>query len=74
MEVDMQFYLISRHEDSPRAYGLQSVTGTPDGITAIRWISCSGLSREILEQALEQARVGRAYILESMLEEIATKS
>ena len=49
-----------------------TVTGTPDGITAIQMdIKVHGLSREILEQALEQARVGRAYILESMLEEIA---
>ncbi len=48
------------------------VTGTPDGITAIQMdIKIHGVSREILEQALEQARVGRAYILESMLEEIA---
>ena len=48
------------------------VTGTPDGITAIQMdIKVHGLSREILEQALEQARVGRAYILENMLEEIA---
>lgn len=48
------------------------VTGTPGGITAIQMdIKVHGLSREILEQALEQARVGRAYILESMLEEIA---
>ena len=48
------------------------VTGTPDGITAIQMdIKVHGLSREILEQALEQARVGRAHILESMLEEIA---
>lgn len=48
------------------------VTGTPDGITAIQMdIKVHGLSRDILEQALEQARVGRAYILESMLEEIA---
>lgn len=48
------------------------VTGTPDGITAIQMdIKVHGLSREILEQALEQARVGRAHILESMIEEIA---
>ena len=48
------------------------VTGTPDGITAIQMdIKVHGLSREILEQALEQARVGRAHILENMLEEIA---
>ncbi|EUC52269.1 polyribonucleotide nucleotidyltransferase [Mogibacterium timidum] len=48
------------------------VTGTPDGVTAIQMdIKVHGLSREILEQALEQARVGRAHILENMLEEIA---
>lgn len=48
------------------------VTGTPDGITAIQMdIKVHGLSRKILEQALEQARVGRAHILENMLEEIA---
>ena len=47
-------------------------TGTPDGITAIQMdIKVHGLSREILEQALEQARIGRAHILENMLEEIA---
>lgn len=48
------------------------VTGTSDGITAIQMdIKVHGLSREILEQALEQARIGRAHILENMLEEIA---
>jgi polyribonucleotide nucleotidyltransferase len=48
------------------------VTGTPDGITALQMdIKVHGLSREILEQALEQAKVGRAHILENMLEEIA---
>ena len=33
-------------------------------------IKVHGLNREILKQALEQAKVGRAKILESMLEEI----
>ena len=48
------------------------VTGTPDGVTALQMdIKVHGLSREILEQALEQAKVGRAHILENMLEEIA---
>ncbi len=47
------------------------VTGTPDGVTALQMdIKVHGLSREILEQALEQAKVGRAHILENMLEEI----
>ena len=48
------------------------VTGTPDGVTALQMdIKVHGLSREILEQALNQAKVGRAHILENMLEEIA---
>ena len=48
------------------------VTGTPDGVTALQMdIKVHGLSREIMEQALEQAKVGRAKILENMLEEIA---
>lgn len=47
------------------------VTGTPDGVTAVQMdIKVHGLSREILEQALEQAKVGRAQILENMIEEI----
>ena len=48
------------------------VTGTPDGVTALQMdIKVHGLNREILQQALEQAKVGRAHILENMLEEIA---
>ncbi len=48
------------------------VTGTPDGVTALQMdIKVHGLNREILKQALDQAKVGRAHILESMLEEIA---
>lgn len=47
------------------------VTGTPDGVTALQMdIKVHGLSREILEQALNQAKEGRAKILENMLEEI----
>ena len=47
-------------------------TGTPDGVTALQMdIKVHGLNREILQQALEQAKVGRAHILENMLEEIA---
>ena len=45
------------------------VTGTQDGITACQMdIKVTGLSHEVLEQALEQARQGRLYILEKMLE------
>ncbi len=47
------------------------VTGTEVGVTAIQMdIKVHGLSREILEKALEQAREGRMYIMDQMLEEI----
>ncbi len=47
------------------------VTGTPDGVTALQMdIKVHGLSREILEQALNQAKEGRAHILENMLDEL----
>ena len=43
------------------------VAGTEKGITAIQMdIKIAGVSRTILEQALEQARVGRLHILEKM--------
>jgi polyribonucleotide nucleotidyltransferase len=45
------------------------VCGTARGVTAIQMdIKISGLSREILERALEQAREGRLHILGKMLE------
>ena len=48
------------------------VTGTSEGVTAIQMdIKVHGLSREILEKALEQARVGRMHIMEQMMEEIS---
>lgn len=48
------------------------VTGTPDGVTAMQMdIKVHGLSREILEKALTQAKEGRAHILDNMLEEIS---
>src|SRR5690606_17583247 len=44
------------------------VTGTKDGITACQMdIKVEGLSMDILEQALEQAREGRLHILGEML-------
>jgi polyribonucleotide nucleotidyltransferase len=47
------------------------VTGTEVGVTAIQMdIKIHGLSREILEKALAQAKEGRAHILDIMLEEI----
>ncbi|MBP9819428.1 polyribonucleotide nucleotidyltransferase [Candidatus Woesebacteria bacterium] len=48
------------------------VAGTAEGITAIQMdIKLKGITREILEQALEQARIGRLHILGKMLECIA---
>ena len=45
------------------------VAGTKDGITALQMdIKILELSREIMEKALEQARIGRLYILDRMLE------
>jgi len=45
------------------------VTGTANGITACQMdIKIQGLSFEIMEQALNQAREGRAHILGKMLE------
>lgn len=45
------------------------VTGTKDGITACQMdIKIKGLSYEILEKALEQAKAGRLHILEKLIE------
>ena len=45
------------------------VTGTNEGITALQMdIKILELSRDIMEQALEQARQGRLFILRKMLE------
>ena len=47
-------------------------TGTKDGLTATQMdIKCDGLSFEILEKALMQAKAGREYILEKLTETIA---
>ena len=47
------------------------VTGTEIGVTAMQMdIKVHGLSREILAQALKQAREGRMHIMGLMLEEI----
>jgi len=49
------------------------VAGTRDGISALQMdIKIHELSREILLQALEQARNGRLFILEKMLEAISS--
>jgi polyribonucleotide nucleotidyltransferase len=48
------------------------VAGTEKGVTAIQMdIKIAGITREILKEALEQARVGRLKILQHMKETIA---
>ena len=48
------------------------VTGTEDGITAFQMdVKISGVSRQIMEQGLEQARHGRLHILGKMAEALA---
>jgi polyribonucleotide nucleotidyltransferase len=45
--------------------------GTKDGITALQMdIKIHGLTRQILETALDQARAGRLHILAAMLEQL----
>lgn len=47
------------------------VAGTKEGITAIQMdIKIDGLTKEVIEEALEQARQGRLAILEHMLQTI----
>ena len=47
-------------------------TGTKDGLTATQMdIKCDGLSYEILEKALAQAKAGREHILECITDTIA---
>lgn len=48
------------------------VAGTSEGITALQMdIKIDGLSKTILEEALEQAKIGRMQILDSMLATIS---
>ncbi len=48
------------------------VAGTENGITALQMdIKIEGLSKEILEEAMTQAKQGRMHILESMTSTIA---
>ncbi len=47
------------------------VAGTKEGITAIQMdIKLKGIPRKVLEQALEQAKVGRLHIMSEMLKAI----
>jgi len=49
------------------------VAGTPDGVTSLQMdIKISGVNRDIMRQALHQAREGRLHILGVMNETLAT--
>jgi len=49
------------------------VAGTREGITALQMdIKIAGINPQIMGEALEQARVGRLYILDKMVETIST--
>ncbi len=48
------------------------VAGTKDGITAMQMdIKINGINKEVLQQALEQARIGRLFILDKMAQAIS---
>lgn len=48
------------------------VAGTKDGITALQMdIKIAGLNREILQEALAQAKIGRIQIMENMMSAIS---
>jgi polyribonucleotide nucleotidyltransferase len=48
------------------------VTGTREGITALQMdIKIEGITREVMEQALEQAKEGRLFILDEMSKAIS---
>lgn len=50
------------------------VAGTEQGVTALQMdIKIKGLSREILEEALQQARKGRLEILKHMMQTISDR-
>ena len=49
------------------------VAGTREGITALQMdIKIDGITREIMEQALSQARAGRLHILDEMDKALAS--
>lgn len=73
MKVDDHISILTDIQGMEDALGDMDfkVAGTDKGITAVQMdIKIKGIAGEILEQALEQARVGRLFILNKMLEVI----
>ncbi|VAX29440.1 Polyribonucleotide nucleotidyltransferase [hydrothermal vent metagenome] len=49
------------------------VTGTADGITALQMdIKIGGITTEVMKKALDQAKIGRLYILDKMVAALAS--
>ncbi|MDN5352971.1 MAG: polyribonucleotide nucleotidyltransferase [Clostridiales bacterium] len=75
IQEDGQIVILSDIQGMEDALGDMDfkVAGTKNGITALQMdIKVDGLNRELLENALEQARVGRLFILDKMREAIET--
>lgn len=71
---DQDFAVLSDIAGQEDHYGDMDfkVAGTSTGITALQMdIKISGITREIMQRALEQARVGRLHILDLMSQAIA---
>ncbi len=71
---DGEYAILSDIQGLEDAFGDMDfkVAGTPKGITAMQMdIKVDGISREILEEALSQAKIGRDHIMENMLSAIS---
>ncbi len=74
MMIDEDYTILTDIQGMEDALGDMDfkVAGTEQGITALQMdIKIGGVSRQIMSQALEQAKQGRIFILEKMSEAIA---
>ncbi|MCB1198427.1 MAG: polyribonucleotide nucleotidyltransferase [Bdellovibrionota bacterium] len=75
VKEDNQFFILSDISGDEDHVGDMDfkVAGTKEGITAVQMdIKVTGIGWDIVEQALEQARVGRIHILGKMAEALET--
>ncbi len=71
---DGEYSILSDIQGLEDAFGDMDfkVAGTPKGITAMQMdIKVDGISREILKEALDQAKIGRDHIMENMMSAIS---
>ena len=71
---DGEYSILSDIQGLEDAFGDMDfkVAGTPKGITAMQMdIKVEGISREILKEALDQAKIGRDHIMENMMSAIS---